>query len=689
MKVFLKSSIFILICSIFAFYTFAENNVHFYTTELRSFKLDAVDVKTYQEKILLDEEASSFIVITSSFLETLDNNLDFIKELNKYVLVCDSEYTNSLLSCNKNSISYAEDTNIEQVMIHSNDGKYLIRYADASVEAFYIPEDLFIIPKYSTHLKDYFYEYYRSGNIDGYILQTTIKEPFLVEYKDQIISLVYLLLFPLLLRTIILLNDLVTKPILSLLHFENETFKKRELYLLYKLGIILRWPFILAMFFVLVFLKNNAYKNSIDIFSLEQIKAYFANVLTYHSTFLYILIVCLLSIFWIPTFFSIIYKGYSTLAIIRVKTRSPIIVKTFLLLLVVQIFLFSSNLFKNAVIFYWILLFCNIYLLNLFNVHIQPRFSKKQKFQLFILVSIIVLVGNISRYFLNKEPSSHKNLFSYDSEIVILPKFKDFAKNTIYQPFLLEPKSTLFVNDYLVYFPGAKFIKNLDISQLELTRNYVVVLPEKKEDVISELLSTSTLLDLLKADVNTNYYYFSVGLENKVLYYDLYIDISCRDLPEGNIIKLVLYSKDTNDKTSRIPLEPIKFPGCASSEDVFKYTAPIAFENKNNFVLKIEGVDSDKLTNIQLFDNGIPVALIPINVTTINRVFIETELDRVVDTVYAYSTEEKELEVINTINTSVFNISDVLNYMINNDYIDKYFVLWDTRAKHSILLNPF
>ncbi len=680
MKLFLKSKIFLLLLPLFVLFGYAADPIEYYTNELRNFKLSVIDVYTYKEASKFDNHANSFVVLSSSFLSESEDRISVISNLNKYIFVCDSVYTSEFVTCTKSNIEQTVHTVSEKITLDSKNDKYLLRYIDSDIEAFYIPEELFVIPKYKTRLKDYFHEYNRSKTIDDYILRGDQLNIFDNNNKENLLSLVNLLIFPLYLGIIIAFSELFWRFINQLVHFENDALRNNGLYLFYKVFLILRWPFVLITFITLAFLKIKFQDSFVYGDFLLQIKEITNMLINTHRSFLYVLTLSLLFIFWLPTFMKMIYSGLERLNVFREKANTFILKKVFFVLLFAQLLLVSSKLILHIPVLYYVLLFFSIYLIFLFDNRVELKFSKKEKTALIFFTIIIIIIGNISSYFISKRPLSYKDLFNYGRDIVILPKIKRFDEYTKYTSFFLQSDVPLFVNDYLVYFPGVKYIKNLNISRFDASTNYVIVLPNNKEDIIETALRFDILIDLLQVETNTNYYYLDTTASDKTLHYEVYLDISCENIPSNNNIRFVVYSL-----SKRTIHEPLNFPGCNSNEDEFKFVAPLSLEDNNKLIVKIEGIDPDKLKGVLFYANGNPLKLTNIDMNIQPRVFAKAPM-LTKDTVFSYSIAPKELEVSNT---SVFNISDVLNYMITNDYIDKYFILWDTRAKHSILLNPF
>ena len=320
------------------------------------------------------------------------------------------------------------------------------------------------------------------------------------------------------------------------------------------------------------------------------------------------------------------------------------------------------------------------------------------------------------RYYQSKKPIEYneESLTGVDDDIVLFPYEKDFTGPTVFKEFIYEGNASVFVQNYLMYYPGFNEIKNRDISDFNNPSNFVIQNSDK-EDVFEEILSNEILRNLLVSGEPNQLVYlekFDVDANSS---YELEFNFECdRELPKSEL-SLSVYTIDSYDEDLVDEEETIfTFPGCSEqiqeilvdnetddSEgeegDEVRLEQPVEVSYRvpfdpflilNDRVLFelnfADQVVTQALSNITIYENGESIEF-----TYINYEPGESILTESVDSgneVYSYSFGLGEGFDLTHSNLDEIDLSEPINTLQKKGLLPNPFIIWSTE-ENAVLKN--
>jgi hypothetical protein len=332
------------------------------------------------------------------------------------------------------------------------------------------------------------------------------------------------------------------------------------------------------------------------------------------------------------------------------------------------------------------LIFLNLYLSFLVwkeRIVISDLLSKYDK--IFVCVFLVFLVGF---YFLinriSLEPKTrYDKLIGVSDKIVILPYQKNTTNEVLISKFEEELTFPLFVDNYLVYYPGYREILNLPAKDFSRHENSIITTFNIKS-LISALIDNKYLLDnSLNQNVSRFFYLESVLADSEV---KLILNASCGETNSRNI-KLISYtsnsegidSEDTNLGTLLSCDKNIVEYSFSLNNDDIKNNSINELLFDENIYLKSVFIEKDRVREELLY---IPVKKVSLS-GSLDMYYLDFRKDGEDRFVNYYLGDHKSYVVDRNL-----RIDEVLNYFKKQSYIGNDFKIW-TLNKYQIIKNSF
>lgn len=219
------------------------------------------------------------------------------------------------------------------------------------------------------------------------------------------------------------------------------------------------------------------------------------------------------------------------------------------------------------------------YLLKTSEIEITTR---ERLVTLGVFTAVFVFSTAIRLYTVSR-PMTYKyeELIGVSDEIVLLPYEKKHPENALFEPFVLEDFSyPLFVDDYLVYYPGAFRVETKPVSEFSAGGSYVIL--GTSEDTYREaVLSNSAVRAALGSESVSPYFFVENFPMEFGKSYSVRFSLDCSEPVRPSQVEYkVFYSEESADEEAELTREDIgvlEFPGCERGERL-TYSLPFVFE---------------------------------------------------------------------------------------------------------------
>ena len=669
------------------------------------FNIEEKGIEIEREILNIKEDRinNSFELSESKNLK--NNSFDQILEEiypKKLILICNSKFEEeNFFECDSENFKFLGDKEsyTEEKFFNKETGEGVFIYLAnfKGLEIFVLNESSFRISSQQEMIHSYFYalrentkipkeELKQNSSLRGFDLDS-VKNSFSFElFIYVLISFIFLVIFY---RLISLLPKSSNKY--SLPHFISVC--DEFIFGIFKTNFLTRsfYIFCITSYLGILYFFTQLYglKQTFSILLLSSTKEViflyeskdFDKIIFIVISYLFLLFLALSRIDTVSEIFKNLFLKISQTNIVKSSFKYLYIFSNFVLLVFI-ILLLRFGWFEVLLF----LIFLNLYLSFLVwkeRIVISDLLSKYDK--IFVCVFLVFLVGF---YFLinriSLEPKTrYDKLIGVSDKIVILPYQKNTTNEVLISKFEEELTFPLFVDNYLVYYPGYREILNLPAKDFSRHENSIITTFNIKS-LISALIDNKYLLDnSLNQNVSRFFYLESVLADSEV---KLILNASCGETNSRNI-KLISYtsnsegidSEDTNLGTLLSCDKNIVEYSFSLNNDDIKNNSINELLFDENIYLKSVFIEKDRVREELLY---IPVKKVSLS-GSLDMYYLDFRKDGEDRFVNYYLGDHKSYVVDRNL-----RIDEVLNYFKKQSYIGNDFKIW-TLNKYQIIKNSF
>jgi hypothetical protein len=363
-----------------------------------------------------------------------------------------------------------------------------------------------------------------------------------------------------------------------------------------------------------------------------------------------------------------------------------------------------------------------IYLLALLQkqqVSLSDLYSKKEKTLFGMLMGFFVFT-NIGYTILTQgrfdEPKyDTKDLIGVTDDMVMLPYKKEHTGYTLFKDFLIGSDLPIFVDNYLIYYPGFSKVSNRSVGGFNDVGSYLVVNPSR-EDLAGFILkgsgSSLSLLDKIGGEQVGNMFYLREPIEDLRSddpddekdhgYYFRFVFDCTREI-KTNTIRIRNYYVEGDSKVSRSERELMHFPGCGREETIIAeevvengtvveeipegekllaymvdYEIPIKFTLDNLNVYEFPDFDQKGIVRIDIIKETDAVELLePVffNYSSKDQLLYKNVQDTGTEFFSYYFGDARQVDLNTPLEDGMFNMSKPINVLQKGKLLNKPFVI--------------
>ncbi len=640
-------------------------------------------------KILTDTKISDLplLLITSEF------DQGKFPEISKYkyiIVICDENFESEWLKCDKNSVKI-KDIEFNKIYLGNKVDLqglleiYSLKYNNTDL--LIIPSEFFFIPLYRENLREYFNYFLKSTYVDhnlSFDEGNSDKLNSVSSLSSSILNIFFILFFVLIVLVFCanFFTKLVNNPkdILSIIL--NDFLKKiidflillRPLLLIFLIIMTFSIFLLLPLFPLKEILTFENFQKLKELNDLNDIRELGLKNLFQILTLFYILIFTVFIIlFIIPNllkFLSVVKTHIfdKKLNLKFVKFIIPILL--FILLVVSIFFNISSNI--TIIVFILMSLFYIVFLTVRSSVIISNLYTLREKISLLIVFMIPFIIITSYQPETNSGVYKYENLFETDDSLVFFPYRKSSSQNALYNELFIKKEFNVFVENYLVYSPKYKLIKNMNLKNFNDKSQSYILFGNIYSNFINEIEDNALLKSKFLTSNVTKFLYLDLKNLNFPPNLTFELDINCRQVlyPPSTVL---LSSLDSKGEKYNL----LYFPGCAKNTDIETFVVPFKVEDLENRLYEISGLDLSALNEIRIYDKDKKINSNFIQATESGDIYLKNLEASSEITVYSDNIKEVEFE-------NHFNISKNINFLRQNGYIDNDFLIWSDTSNANI-----
>ncbi len=276
-------------------------------------------------------------------------------------------------------------------------------------------------------------------------------------------------------------------------------------------------------------------------------------------------------------------------------------------------------------------------------------------------------------------------LFPSESSVLLLPHELELEDDSLFSPLKIKGNIPLFVNDYLIYYPGYKKIRNLDISKFVESANYLIVDPKETDTLVQYALSNKLVRKaLLTRNEASNLIYLSVPdtVDRSKILIEVTYDCRISIPPHSLNIKPYYIDKYSGDFLSNLPrVNVLSFPGCDKNLSQRKQNTMLTYRvgvdlseyNSNDLMFRLNGVIWQKISSIRFVSNdSVLESYFVRNVE--NETILTSKLDGGT-VLHSYSFQIPAEFNIDDVPSVASNLSRTINDLIQLGLVNRNFIL--------------
>ena len=274
----------------------------------------------------------------------------------------------------------------------------------------------------------------------------------------------------------------------------------------------------------------------------------------------------------------------------------------------------NTNFTAHSLLLLVLLVWFIVYIPLSSRTHIEPKAIEvggglfRYFLLLFCILSAFCVLSIYSQSI--KRPYKTVPLFSQET-VLLLPQELEVEDKSIYAPLRVKGNIPLFVNDYLIYYPKYKKIRNVALSKFSDVRSYIIVAPKETDTLVQHVLSNTLVRDtLLTDDVASNLVYLKIPDTIDRSKIQLEVSYDCRILVQSHSlnIKPYYFDKYSGDFLSNMPrINVLSFPGCDKSFAqknqnnllTYRFGLDLSEYNSNELVFRLNGIIWQKISGMR------------------------------------------------------------------------------------------
>ena len=585
------------------------------TEESKILNLAEDDVKKGD---FLDKEESSLENESTKKDSTVENS---IFQKNKYILICDSDFTYDFglkFSCSNDFASSAEGYSL---------GNFIKIYDPGNSDIFVIPEKVLLTSDSRSDINNYFKAIRRSEEApevseDGDI---KINERGVIskikEFKDTMIFEFFSIAF------YMLIIASLSWGLLSYFGKENKKFdlsifkdlfnslKNLHVYQKIVLGVLLIMGLVYIPLVFFIGLKDGQGTNlgylisyTKETFSISKLNEFSrTGSMLRIGLFGYGLIfVGLFFLFFVPIFIKVFKRAGEKISETNVNRN----VIKFGLPTLILFSLLASSVFgaEDSLKF---LIFVIAVLVFLFLKNLQGKvfdyiYSAKEKFIFTAVAIFIIFIGFLFNFRAGGDSFEYReeDLIGVTDEVVFLPYSKQLGENTLMNEYNFSGSEPVFVDNYLVYAPNHSRVENKNAKEFK-NEGVFYIQNGDLEDIVLAIDSNEGLFNELRSEEPSNFF----RIKNLKKEYgssepEIQITFSCKGRDIGtDKIKVDFYYLEEeevghDDKTL------LYFPGCSKigEPETFKVILEMPYTDSEYLFMRLVDVLGSDIEEIMIID---------------------------------------------------------------------------------------
>jgi len=652
----------------------------------------------------LSTQQKDFLVALSEDLENKTFE-DFLlkNDFSQVILFCNSSYQGSFFSCNQESAEFISslESSSQEIKFQFPETKeiskiFLVNYLDR--DFFIVPENFLLSKNQEKMVSEYFTSISRSFATSNTPIDSFSNSYIFIE-KFAISPTFELLLY---FGFAFLFTSFVYRLILYL---KNNFFKinlkelvacfEDMLFGVFKENLYTKALYICFLIFYLLFIfllfqkyGENTYKYFLELLKLNLLveieKSNFKNIFVYIFLNFGFLVILSSRIDVVAEIFRNLFRKISKAEIIPESFKYLFLFFYFCLIL--SVILFSKFKFTELLILVVLINFYILYFFFKHNLSLRTLFKTKEKIIISIISIGIVLFGFWYDGIEFTSKYRFDNLIGLRDPIVMLPYNKQTTEEVLIDEINEYYNFPLFVDEYLVHYPGIKNIENKNIRDFENNKSSLIV-SKSQDRLLKKLVENPNILPSLKYTEKSNIFLAPKISENTNSQdLSLQFTIDCRSLNTTNLIARV-YAKDSSGRARVQDIDLGNLLTCNSESKKYTFKVPKNLDLYVDSILDFKDLKPESLLKFEIIDpNNTLYTLNRFSIDFNNLYYFLDFRSEDKENIVAYMTEDNPDYSISS--KVAKNTAEIINELKMKKFIKDSFNIW-TLEPYQIIKNEY
>jgi hypothetical protein len=356
--------------------------------------------------------------------------------------------------------------------------------------------------------------------------------------------------------------------------------------------------------------------------------------------------------------------------------------------------------FIVMVVFYFVVLFQKQ------GKPFREVYTKRYRMVFGTFLLIILFLGVIDTVVreggLNQPRYVTEDLITVPNGTVMLPYERAHKGRTLFRDYFVKSTTPIFVDKYLIYYPGYTKVENRNINTFSNVGSYLIINPERSVMLRELLLGNEGLSNLLREEHlesleepgSTFSVLDSIWVSNSDKPTDYYFRMTfdCTSQPKPGKVKIRTYYLSPYAEVSRLDRDIIYFPGCSDSKTngalitpTVSYVVPITFSLDKTFIYELIDFEITGLSSFEVIEGENLKLLLPISYSQKDKLlFIKEAQDD--GTIVSYTFDEiKPLKFDTVVEDKIFNLSYYANILQRERVLNQPFIIWSSAEGNIII----